>query len=145
MSKPVLKFKLLSKEAKIPKYAHEDDVGFDLFSTEAVTLKPGQWHTFQIGVACEIPKGWYVSIRDKSGLAAKHGIHTMAGVIDGGYRGEWGVVLINHGNEAYIIEPGDKIAQGSVLLMPEQADIVKVEELSETSRGAGGWGSTGKK
>ncbi|MDO8452421.1 MAG: dUTP diphosphatase [bacterium] len=143
--RPTLKFELLNKKAKLPQYAHEDDVGFDLYSTEKKTLKAGQWYTFNIGIASEVPKGWYVSVRDKSGLAAKHGLHTMAGVIDAGYRGEWGVVLINHGAKRYTVESGDKIAQGSVLQMPAQAKILQIEKLSETKRGKGGFGSTGRK
>lgn len=143
MASPLLKFKLLSPNAKLPQYAHPDDAGFDLYSTETVTLKAGQRHTFQLGLVSEIPVGWFVSIRDKSGLASKHGLHTMGGVIDSGYRGEWAVVLINHGGQEYTVEKGDKIAQG-ILQQAPQAEIVEVSELSETTRGDGGFGSTGK-
>lgn len=144
MASPVLRFKLLSPKAKLPQYAYSDDAGFDLRSTETVALKVGQRHTFQLGLVSEIPSGWFVSIRDKSGLASKHGLHTMGGVIDSGYRGEWAVVLINHGDQGYTVEKGDKIAQG-ILQQAPQAEIVEVSELSETTRGGGGFGSTGRK
>lgn len=141
---PILKFKLLNVDARLPKYAHEDDAGFDLYSTETVTLKPGQRHTFQLGLMSEIPQGWFVSIRDKSGLASNSGLHTMAGVVDSSYRSEWGVVLINHGDRDYTVEKDDKIAQG-ILQPASQAEIVEVQELSETTRGSGGFGSTGRR
>lgn len=143
MASPVLNFKLLSPKAKLPQYAYPDDAGFDLYSTETVTLKPGQQHAFQLGLVSEIPVGWFVSVRDKSGLASKHSLHTMGGVIDSGYRGEWAVVLVNHGDQDYTVEEGDKVAQG-ILQQAPQAEIVEVDRLSDTSRGTGGFGSTGK-
>lgn len=141
---PVIKFKILSKSAKLPSYAHNDDAGFDLYSVEDKILKPGERYTFNIGVSSEIPSGYYVSFRDKSGLAAKSGIHVLGGVVDAGYRGEWGVVLINLGQEKVEVEKGDKVAQG--LLQPvEHAEIVEAETLSTSKREEGGFGSTGKK
>lgn len=142
--KPTVKFKLLSKDAKLPQYAHDTDAGFDIYSVEDKTLVPGERCVFKTGLASEIPHGWYVQIFDRSGLALKSGIKTMAGVIDVGYRGEWGVIVVNLGNEPVKIEKGDRIAQGILLQVP-QAEIVQVQELSETKRGEGGFGSTGKK
>lgn len=144
MASPLLKFKLLSPNAKLPQYAHPDDAGFDLCSIETVTLTPGQRYTFNLSLSCEIPPGYFVSIRDKSGLASKHGLHTMGGVIDSGYRGEWAVVLVNHSAEGYTVGEGDKIAQGILQQVP-QVQIVEVDQLSDTSRGTGGFGSTGRK
>lgn len=144
MEKPIIRFKLLSPDAKLPQYAHADDAGFDIFSIESANLEPGQKHVFKTGLTSQIPQGWFVSFRDKSGLAAKHGLHTMGGVIDAGYRGEWGVILVNNGQEPVAIEKGDKVAQG-ILQPAEQAMIEQVEELSGTERGDGGFGSTGKK
>ena len=85
-----------------------------------------------------------VELSEKRGLAAKHGLHTMGGVIDAGYRGEWGVILVNNGQEVVTIEKGDKIAQG-IMQQAEQAQIELVEVLEDTERGEGGFGSTGKK
>lgn len=144
MARPLLKFKLLSPQAKLPEYAHAQDAGFDLFSAETVTLAPGQRHVFKIGIASEIPLGYFVSIRDKSGLAAGKGLHVLGGVIDAGYRGEWGVVLVNLGNTGCMVEKGDKIAQG-ILQPAPKAQIVETDQLSDTSRGTGGFGSTGRK
>lgn len=141
--KLILKFRRLTEEARIPEYAHTDDAAFDVYSLETATLNPGERHAFQTGITSEIPPGWYVSIRDKSGLALKQGIHTLGGVIDAGFRGEWAIILINLGSEAVTIEKGDKVAQG----MFEQVvhpEIQEVEELSDSERGTGGFGSTGK-
>ncbi|MBI2268665.1 MAG: dUTP diphosphatase [Candidatus Blackburnbacteria bacterium] len=143
MESPSLKFKLLSPNAKLPQYAHTTNAGFDLYSLETETLKPGERHLFIIGIASEIPEDWFVSLRDKSGLATKYGLHNLGGVIDSGYRGEWGVNMINLGKEECTIEVGDKISQG-ILQQAPQANIQEVKELSESDRGEGGFGSTGK-
>lgn len=143
--RPVLKFKKLNAEAKIPKYAYPNDAAFDLYSTEEVVIWPGKRYTFQIGIASEIPAGWYVSIRGRSSLALKYGIDVLAGVIDAGYRGEWGVVLVNLGEQPLQVEKGDKIAQASILPLPDQARIIEAEKLSGSERGVRGFGSTGRK
>lgn len=144
MAQPLLKFKLLNPEAKLPQYAHDTDAGFDIFSVETVTVKPGERHIFKTGLASEIPLGWYVQFFDKSSIPVKFGLHAMGGVIDSAYRGEWGVIMINLGQEDVTIEAGDKIVQG-VFLPIIQPEIVETEELSETDRGEGGFGSTGRK
>ena len=142
--KPVIKFLLLNVDAVLPTYAYPGDAAFDLYSTSAAVLKKGEYKVVPTGLSSEIPKGYFVSFRDRSGLAAKEGIHTMAGVIDSGYRGEWGVVLINLGKKAYRIQKGERIAQG-ILQPAPQALIKRVKKLTEAKRGRGGFGSTGKK
>jgi dUTP pyrophosphatase len=138
----ILKFKKLISEAVIPQFATVGDVGFDLFCLEEKTLAPGERYLFKIGLASEIPENHFVVIKPRSGLAVKAGIDVLAGVIDAGYRGEWGVVLINLGKENYTFFKGDKIAQG-LLLRFNQPEIVEVNSLSEAERGEKGFGSSG--
>jgi dUTP pyrophosphatase len=138
-----IKIKKIDSNAVIPKYAHEYDAGMDLYSIEDYVLKPMEKKIFKIGLKIEISKGYYGSIRDRSGLAAKYSIHVLAGVIDSNYRGEVGIVLINLGQEDFNIGKGDRIAQ--ILIQPiETAEIEDVEDVSETERGEGCFGSTGK-
>lgn len=144
MVKPVLKIKLLHKDAKLPTYAHPGDAGFDLFATETIRLAPGETHLFKLGIVSEIPRGWYVALRDRSSLASKHSLHNLAGTIDAGYRGEWGIIMVNLGKKPVRIEKGDRIGQG-ILLPAVWAEIAETDELSETKRGRGGFGSTGQK
>lgn len=138
-----LKFKRLVREAILPAFAHGDDFAFDLFSLEDKELAPGERGLFKTGWAAELPAGYHVIIKPRSGLALKAGIDVLAGVIDGSYRGEWGVMLINLGQEICRISKGDRIAQGIILAKPEMA-IVEAEELAKTARGGGGFGSTGR-
>ena len=139
----MLKIKRLDKEATLPKYAHEGDAGLDLFSAEDYILKPNERKAFKTGIAMAIPKGYVGLVWDKSGLAAKHGIKTMAGVVDSGYRGEVLVVLKNLGEKPVQIEKNMKIAQ--MLIQPvESKNIIEVDDLEDTGRGQGGFGSTGK-
>lgn len=139
-----IKFKKLRKEAITPKYAHPGDAGLDVFSTEKVTLKPGQQHTFWLGFAFELPKGYVGLVWDKGGIAHKYGIHTIGGVLDSGYRGEVVIIAINLSKKAYTFNKGDKVAQ-YLIQKVESAKIKEVKKLSETSRGDGRFGSTGKK
>ena len=143
MKKPILKFLLLNKSAILPQYAHDDDAGFDLFTTEKVILKPREFKLIPLGIAAEIPVGYFISLRDKSGLAAKYGLHVLGGVIDSGYRGEWLTNIINLGKANYTFQKGEKIVQG-VLQPAPQAKITLAKKLSKTARGKGGYGSTGK-
>src|SRR3989344_4299130 len=129
-----IKYKRIHPDAKIPSYAHEGDAGMDLYSVEDYVLKPG--------IATEMPEGYFGSIRDRSGLAARYAIHVLAGVIDCHYRGEIGVVIINLGKEEFSISKGDRIAQVLIQTV-EHVNILEVNELSETSRGKDGFGSTG--
>ena len=140
----VIKFKLLSADAAIPVYSHEGDAGFDIKTTEDKELAPGEHYGFSTGLASEIPTRLFVKLFDRSGLAFKSGIHVLAGVIDSGYRGEWKVILLNSGSSPVKISKGDRIAQG-VLFKIDQAEFEIVEELSESERAEGGFGSTGKK
>jgi dUTP pyrophosphatase len=138
-----LKIKKLNPEAKLPSYAHPGDVGLDLFSLERYELQPGERRIFFLGFALEFPNGFAVLVKDKGSLPKNGGIHTMGGVYDAGYRGEYNVNLINLGQEPYLIEKGDKIAQ--LVIMPvEIATLEEVEEMSESSRGDGRFGSTGR-
>lgn len=138
-----LKIKRLHPDAKLPSYAHPGDVGLDLYSLETVTIEPGEHHRFQNGFALEFPAGYAAIVKDKSSIS-KAGLHTMGGVFDAGFRGEYNVHLVNLSKEAYTVEKGDKVAQ--LIIYPvEIANIEEVTELSETSRGTGAFGSTGKK
>lgn len=138
-----IKFKKTKENAILPSYVHATDAGFNLFSCEDYVLEPGERYTFNIGLISEIPDGYFVVIKPRSGLAVKNGIDVLAGVIDSGYRGEWGVALINLGQEPYEFKKGDKIAQ-AIILPYEQVQIVESEDLGESDRGAGGFGSTGR-
>lgn len=137
-----LKFKKLQKNAIVPIYDHADDAGFGIYSIEEKILKPMEYYAVATGISSEIPQDYFVSFRDRSSMAVK-GLHIMGGVIDAGYRGEWKVILINLSGADYKIEVGDKIAQG-ILQSAKQAKIEVVEDLSNTSRGEGGFGSTGR-
>ena len=139
-----LKVKKLTENATIPHYAHPGDAGLDLFSTEENTIEPGSTCLVKTGVSLELPAGTEGQVRPRSGLALKHSVTVLnsPGTIDEGYRGEVGVILINHGKTAFAIEPGMKIAQ--LLVKPVlTVNIIEAEELSDTHRGEGGFGSTG--
>ena len=139
----ILKIKKLHPDAKIPHYAHHDDAGFDLFSLENCNVKVGERVAVPTGIAMEIPEGFVGLIWDKSGLAVKHGINTIAGVVDSSYRGEVVVALVNNGESDYTFLKGHKVAQ-MIIQKKETVQFEEVKELSDTLRGAGGFGSTGK-
>ena len=140
----MIKVKKIDASAKLPSYAHEGDAGMDLYSAEEFVLKPGERKTVRTGIQMAIPKGFVGLVWDKSGLASNHGIKTMAGVVDSSYRGEVCVVLKNLGEKEFKVEKNTKIAQ--MLIQPvESRKIVEVDELDQTSRGKGAWGSTGLK
>jgi len=129
----------------IPRYASEDAAGLDVTAAEDLTLGPGRRHAVATGFAIEIPRGYEVQVRPRSGLAIKHGITCLntPGTIDSDYRGEVKVILVNLGQEPFEIRRGERIAQ----LVPApvlRADFVEVGELAETARGSGGFGSTGQ-
>jgi dUTP pyrophosphatase len=140
----VVKVQLVHPNARLPEYAHAGDAGLDLFAVEEVELGPGEFRTIHTGLVIELPAGTEGQVRPRSGLAAKHGVTVLntPGTIDHGYRGEVGVILINHGNRAFHIEPGMKIAQ-LVIAPIHRADVVSVQQVSATSRNTGGFGSTG--
>lgn len=138
-----IKVKKLKPEAKMPKYHHPGDVGMDVYSMETVTLMPGEHHRFYHGFAMEFPAGYAAIIKDKSSIS-NAGLHTMGGVFDAGFRGEYNTHLVNLSDKSYTVEEGDKIAQ--IIIYPvEIADLVETDSLSESERGTGGFGSTGRK
>lgn len=139
-----LKFKQLDSFANLPQYAHDSDSGMDVRSVEAYTLEPLGRHTFSTGVACDIPEGYDLQVRPRSGLASKHGVVAMFGTVDQGYRGEIGITLINLSNEPYTVKVGDKIAQLVVGEVVKPDSVSWTDNLSSTDRGDNGFGSTGK-
>jgi len=139
-----LKVKKLHPDAIVPKFANHADAGMDLYSIEDCAINPGEVHKVKTGIAMELPEGYVSLIWDKSGLATKYSIKTIGGVIDAGYRGEYIVGLINLGKEAYQLKKGDKVSQ-LLIQRIERPNIELVEELSNSERGANGFGSTGKK
>jgi len=134
----------LDDSATVPKYSHPGDAGLDLFAIAEQIIEPGEAKLIPTGIAIALPIGTEAQIRPRSGLALKHSITVLnsPGTIDAGYRGEIGIILINHGKEAFQVRAGMKIAQ-MVIASVIQAEIETVENLSETSRGTGGFGSTG--
>jgi len=137
-----LKAKKIRPDAKLPRYGHKGDAGLDLFSSVEFVLEKGRVEAIPTGIKVAIPDGFVGLVWDKSGVSLK-GVHRLAGVIDAGYRGEVKVVLINLGDEPFVIDKGMKIAQ--MLVQPVTVvRVVEAEDLDDTSRGEGGFGSTGK-
>lgn len=130
--------------AKSPIYAYEGDAGMDLFSCRDYKILPGLKGVISTGIKIAIPQGYAGFVWDKSGIAVKNHIKTMAGVIDSNYRGELKVVLTNLGKEDYTIKKGEKIAQ-LVIKPVESPEIIEIDEIeSNESRGGRGFGSSGK-
>ena len=138
--------KKLHPHAQIPAYATAGSAGFDLVACidTPVEVKPGERAIIPTGIAVALPIGFELQIRGRSGLAAKFGLMPANGVgtIDSDYRGEVGVILLNTSRESFVVEPSMRIAQG-VLARHETAEWRVVDELDETERGVGGYGSTG--
>ncbi len=139
----ILKIKKLHLDAKAPHYAHNDDAGFDLFSVENTLIKKGERFAVPTGISMEIPEGYVGLIWDKSGIGIKEGIKTLGGVVDSSYRGEVLVGMINLSEKDYTFEKGHKVAQ-MLIQKKEKVDFEEVSELTDTKRGKGGFGSTGK-
>jgi dUTP pyrophosphatase len=138
-----IKVKKLKDSAKMPSYAHPGDVGMDLYAMETVTIAPGEHYRFWHGFAFEFPEGYAAIVKDKSSIS-KAGLHTMGGVFDAGYRGEYNTHLVNLSAEPYTVEAGDKVSQ--LIIYPIAiAELEEVDELNDSARGEGGFGSTGKK
>ena len=136
-----LKIKRIHADAKLPSYGHAGDAGLDLFAAENYIFMPGAVRAVQTGIKVAIPRGYVGLIWDKSGISLR-GVHKLAGVVDAGYRGEVQVVMINLGTMPFEIKAGMKIAQ--MLVQPvNEVQVVEVDELDDTSRGEGGFGSTG--
>lgn len=140
-----ISFQRLDPELPPPEPAHEGDAAVDLAAREGVTLSPGQRAMIPTGIAVAIPPGYGGLVIPRSGLAARHGISVVngPGLIDSGFRGEVHVIVVNLGSEPYTFARGDRMAQLMIVpaLTPE---LVEVEELPSSSRGAGGFGSTGR-
>ena len=137
-----LSVKKLHPQAKIPAFAHLGDAGMDLYSVEAMVLKPGERRSVPTGIAIALPDGYVSLVWDKSGPSHKFGVKTLGGVLDSGYRGEYLIGLVNLGQEDFEIKVGQKIAQ-LLIQKVEHPDIEEVAELEDTSRGAGRFGSSG--
>lgn len=145
----MIKVKVINKSNyPLPEYATSGSAGMDLRANieQEITLKPLERKLFPTGLFIQLPLGYEAQVRPRSGLALKKGLTVLnaPGTIDADYRGEIGVVLINLSNEECTIEPGERIAQ-LVIAQHEQADLELATELSETERGDGGYGHTGRK
>ena len=143
-----MEIKIINKSSNpLPKYESAQAAGMDIRCniSEAITLKPMERKLFPTGLFIELPVGYEAQIRPRSGLALKRGITVLntPGTIDADYRGEVGVILINLSGEAQTIEPGERICQ-MVIAKNETPEVVEVSALSETERGAGGFGHSGR-
>jgi len=142
-----IRIKRLVPEAQLPAYAHgpDEDAGVDLHSTVDVTLEPGLPQAVPTGLSIEVPSGFEAQVRMRSGLALKHALilPNSPGTIDPGYRGEVRVIILNCGREAYHVRAGERIAQ-LVLARYEPIEWQEESELSDSARGAGGFGSSGR-
>ena len=140
-----LSFKRIHPDAVLPSYAHEGDAGMDVRSVQALTIQPGRRALVKTGLVAEIPSGYEIQVRSRSGLAFKHGVTVLnsPGTVDSGYRGEIGVILANFGDEPFPVSVGDRIAQ-LVVSPVTQAEISETSDVSSSERGEGGFGSTGK-
>jgi dUTP pyrophosphatase len=137
-----LEIKKLHPDAKVPTYAHEGDAGMDLYALFPITIPAGERAVVSTGIAMAIPLGHVGLIWDKSGLSNKCGLKVIGGVIDAGYRGEVLVGILNTSKETYTYNVGDKIAQ-MLIQAVVQPELITVDELDSTTRGAGRFGSTG--
>ncbi len=139
-----LKIQRVHPDAKLPEYAHPGDAGLDLFSVDETVIEPGESKLIGTGIVIELPDQTEAQIRPRSGLALKHQVTVLntPGTIDHGYRGQVGVILINHGTNPFKIEKGMKIAQ-MVIASVMTVRVEESEMLTETRRGEGGFGSTG--
>ncbi|YAI82802.1 MAG: dUTP diphosphatase [cyanobacterium endosymbiont of Rhopalodia sterrenbergii] len=139
-----LKIIKLREQAVIPRYKYNNDSGLDLVSIENVEIESGESQLIQIGISIELPPNTEAQIRPRSGLALKHKITVLntPGTIDQGYRGEIGVILINHGKRSFKVIQGMRIAQ-MVIAPVIRVKIEEVDDFSDTTRGSRGFGSTG--
>lgn len=133
----------LSKDAQMPTYSTSGAAGADLYAATSVTIPSGGRCLIPIGVSMEIPEGYFCYVMGRSGNTIKKGLHVALGLVDEDYRGEIGVMAFNQSDEAISFAKGDRVAQMVILPYPK-VEFVEVDELSETDRGEGGYGSTGK-
>ena len=143
----VLRYEKLGHAAGDPVYQHIGDAGFDLPSSECddVVLRPGERYVFKTGLRFEIPEGYELQVRPRSGLAARYGVTVVnaPGTVDAGYRGEVKVPLINLGEEVVVVRRGDRIAQAVLMPVPRALLVETVRVRTNTGRGECGFGSTG--
>jgi dUTP pyrophosphatase len=139
-----IRFQRIHPAAILPQYAHPGDAGMDLCACEACEIPPGTHRLVRTGLVMELPANTEAQVRPRSGLALKHGVTLLntPGTIDEGYRGEIGIILINHGREIFRVTPGMRIAQ-MVVAPVLRAAVEEVAAVSATARGSGGFGSTG--
>jgi dUTP pyrophosphatase len=139
-----VKVKRLSAAAVVPSFARPGDAGMDLCASVEMRIAPGEWKLVPTGIAIELPPQTEAQVRPRSGLALKHGVTVLnaPGTIDEGYRGEVGVILINHGREPFDVNAGARIAQ-LVVLPRLSVEVLDADALTDTERGAGGFGSSG--
>ena len=147
MDKVVVKVQLISDGARLPVYGSSQAAGADLcacLGNQSLTIEPHRWAMVPTGIAIALPVGYEAQVRPRSGLAAKKGITVLnsPGTVDSDYRGEVKVILINHSDEPFVINDGDRIAQ-MVIARHESASFEVVSSLDETESGSGGFGSTG--
>ncbi len=134
--------KKLHPDAKLPQFAHATDAGLDLCTVENFTINPGEHRVVPTGVAIVFPEGYAALVWDKGGIANKRHLKTVGGVFDTDYRGEYLIGLYNFGTEPQTFAVGDKITQ-LLIQKIEHPEIIEVDELDDTARGAGAFGSTG--
>ena len=144
LADPILTIEKIDKSVELPKYAHPGDAGMDVCANMNAVIQPHDWELIKTGIKVAVPEGFEMQVRPRSGLALKHGITVLntPGTIDSGYRGEVGVVLINHSNSDFTVKKGDRIAQ-LVIAPIINVRIVEGEVDKVTERGEGGFGSTG--
>ena len=135
--------KLIKSSAILPKKATLGSAGFDLYSCVSEIISPKKWKAISTGISISIPNDCYARIAPRSGLAFKNGIDVFAGVVDSDYRGEIMAILMNNGENDFVINPGDRIAQ-IIFEKIHNIELEEVDELSETQRGEGGFGSSGR-
>lgn len=140
----IISIKKIHPDAVKPKYQKEGDAGFDLYAVERVRVKGGKTRVVPTGIKAAIPEGFEIQIRPRSGISLKTNIRiaNSPGTIDAGYRGEIGIIVHNLGTYDYVVEKGDRIAQGILKEVPH-AVFKWVDELPESDRGEGGFNSTG--
>lgn len=139
-----LKCKLTHSNAKLPVRKHEGDAGLDIYAVEHSDIPAGTSALLPTGLHVEIPLGYVGVVKPRSGMATSNTLDILAGVIDAPYRGEIKVALMNHGERVFEVKPGDRIAQ--LLIVPVALpEPIEVKDLSDTDRGAGGFGSSGRR
>lgn len=139
-----VRVKRLSPDARMPQAARVGDAAYDLYSSVEYTLQPGERYAVSTGIAIEIPEGFEGQVRPRSGLAMKEGVTVLntPGTIDSGYRGEVKTIMVNLGDSPFRITKGMRISQLAIRPVPE-VEFIEVDEISDTQRGEGGFGSTG--